>query len=1086
MTSHRWTLRAIAALVAIVGGATGLAAQGITTGAINGAVTNAQGVPIEGAQIEVRNPATGYRAGTTTRANGLYRIQGLDVGTGYAVTARRIGMAPQTRNDIRVTLAQTTRVDFQMSEQAAALQAVQVTGAASGSVISSTKTGVGKTISDTMLSRLPTLTRNFTDFAKLTPQVTTSGGGLSGGGSNLRENNVLIDGATESDLFGLGTTGIPGSQAGSKSIPLEAVKEYQVLLSPYDIRQGDFTGLLINAVTRGGTNDFRGSAFAYGRDQAITRTQPYLNDFKQRQYGLTLSGPIFHDKAFFFIAPEWQTQNRPASGTYVGQAGGPVDANTVNAVNGVLNKYGIAGGSGDQLPVQNPLTNIFARVDVNLPMETRMVARHNYGWARQDVFSRSDASSSSPTFNLTSNLFGFTSKKNASVMQFFTNLANGLNNEFNLGYTSINDFRTVPLIAPQISVRVPKVSGTGTANVVVGTERSSQGNSLDQYITELTDNLSMPFGNHTFTVGTKNVFYRVVNLFGQDRYGTWQFNSLDSLNGTCATCGGKPRASSYSVAVAAQIDSGYAKFRTAEYSFYAQDLWEIKRGMTLTYGLRADLPRFKSTPPLNQSVVDSFARRTDLLPNNTQWSPRVAFNWDVHNDQSTQIRGGIGLFTGQPPYVWLGNVFQNSGLTGYATLTCATVTPSSQFFPPNFSTTAPQKCGGAGDGSGGTNANPASALLGGRINVLGPDMRFPQDLKVSAGYDHRFATGMIENVIGTVEVLYTHAKFHPFYTNIALVEPDPNNAAALDRNGRLMYGTISGTGATPKTRGGRTEVYDVTNSNKDYSYSLTGSLQKRFTTRFEGTLSYTYMQARDVQSILNTTPNSNWRQGNDRPFGQFKQVLNRSRWEQPHRIVASGTYGFKWGTDVSAIYTGEAGMTYEYTYNADENADGASNDPVYIPKDVRDLNEIKFTGYNVAASAANVAAMQDAFDSFIKGFKCMNDQRGQIMTRNSCRYPWVNEIDVSIRQALPRWQGNRVAVQLDIINFGNLLNKNWGRQPGTSPGLPGVFLLSRTGTTTDASGKTQGIYTFDTNFQRASYTNVFSNYRMQLGARYSF
>src|ERR1043166_237140 len=315
-----------------------LAAQGITTGAVSGAVTNTQGAPVEGVQVQIVNTTTGNRSAAITHANGLYRVQGLEVGGPYTVTARRIGMAPQTRSDIRVSLGQTTRVDFQLAEQAASLQAVQVSTTASGSVISSTKTGVGKTISDTLISRLPTLTRNFTDFAKLTPQVTTSGGGLSGGGGNLRENNVLIDGATESDLFGLGTTGIPGSQAGAKSIPLDAVKEYQVLLSPFDIRQGDFTGLLINAVTRGGTNDYRGSGFVYGRDQAITRTQAYLTDFRQRQYGLTLSGPLVRDKAFFFIAPEWQTQNKPASGTFVGQTGGPVDAATVSNVNNVLNK----------------------------------------------------------------------------------------------------------------------------------------------------------------------------------------------------------------------------------------------------------------------------------------------------------------------------------------------------------------------------------------------------------------------------------------------------------------------------------------------------------------------------------------------------------------------------------------------------------------------------------------------------------------------------------------------------------------------------------------------------------------------------
>ena len=1073
----------VALVIAVLAGrVTPLSAQGITTGAIAGTVTNDQGAPLEGIQIQVVQTNTGYHTGGVTRANGSYRIQGLEIGGPYTVTARRIGLAPQTKNAIVVNLGQTARVDFKLTTQAAQLEAIQVIST-TGAVISNTKTGIGKTISDSMISRLPTLTGSFTDFVKLTPQVTTSGGGISGGGANLRENNVLIDGATESDPFGLGTTGIPGSQAGGKSIPIAAVKEYQVLLSPYDIRQGNFLGVLVNAVTKGGTNEFHGTGSLSARDQAITRSQPYLTEFKQRFYGFTLSGPIAKDKAFFFVAPEWQTQRAPASGTYIGQQGAPIDQNTINTVNAALTKYGINGGSGDIVQKQNPLTNVFARLDVNLPWSTRMVLRNNYGWARQDVFSRSNTDAASPTFNLTSNLYGFTSKKNGTVLQLFTNASSGISNEFDAGYTSINDFRTIPVSAPQVSIRVPRTTGTGTANIVVGTERSSQGNSLDQYTTELTDNLSFPVGAHTLTVGTKGTFYRVVNLFGQDRFGTWQFNSLDSLNGTCAGCGGLPKAASYSVAAPATIDAGLAKFRTAEYSLYAQDLWEIKRGMTLTYGLRADLPRFLSKPPFNQTVADSFHRRTDQLPSNTQWSPRVAFNWDVNNDQTNQVRGGVGLFTGQPPYVWLGNAYQNSGLTGFATLTCSSATVSNAFYPPTFNpdiNAQPQKCGG-------TNATPGSTALGGRIALLNPDLRFPQDLKASAGYDHRFSIGPLHDVIGTVEALYTHAVYHPFYVNLALAEPNPAVASNLDRNGRLMYGTISGTGFTSKTQGGRTEVYDTYNSNKDYSWSITGSLQRRFADNFEGNLSYTYMQARDVQSILNTTPNSNWRQGNDRPWSQFNQVLNRSRWEQPHRIVAAGSYSFRrTKTDVTMLYSGESGMTYEYTYQTDENADGATNDPIYIPKDVRDQNEIKFTGYNVAAQAANVAAQQDAFDKFINGMKCLNSQRGQIMTRNSCRSPWINEVDLSIRQGLPMVKGNRVALQWDVVNFGNLINKNWGRQSNTSPGLPGLFLLNRTATTTDAAGKTQGVYTFDTSTQAFSYLNAFSNYRMQLGLRYSF
>jgi hypothetical protein len=1083
MKIPRWTLRTVALFAAVMGAATSLAAQGVTTGAIGGTVTNDQGQPVEGAQIQVVDPTTGYRAGALTRRNGLYIIQGLEVGGRYVVSARRIGFAPQEEKDVRVTLSQTTRVNFTLTTQAAALARVTISSTGVASIISPTKTGVGKNISDSAVARLPTLTGNFTDFARLTPQVTTSGGGVSGGGANLRENSVQIDGAQESDLFGLGTTGVPGSQANAKSIPLAAVKEYQVLLSPFDVRQGNFSGVLINAVTKGGTNEFTGSALFVARDQKITRTQSYLTDFKQRQYNFSFGGPIVKDKAFFFIAPAWGTQNRPASGTFLGQTGVPIDQPSIDAVNAAIRTASnFEGGGGNLVQVANPLTNLFARVDVNLPWSSRLVVRHNYGLAKQDNFFRSDVSVGSPTFNLTSNLYAFTSKKNASVLQLFSSTDAGLSNEFSVGLTTIRDFRTVPVAAPQISIRVPRTVGTGTVNVVAGTERSSQGNELDQDVLEISDNFSFPIRSHTFNIGTKNLFYKVRNLFGQDRYGTWAFNSIDSLKGTCATCGGQSRAASYSVAVPAVVDEGLAKFKTALYGVYAQDLWAVTPNVNVTYGIRADIPVFNSKPPFNPAVADSFGRRTDQLPSGTiQWSPRLGVNWDMQGNGVNQLRFGAGLFTGMPPYVWLGNAFQNSGLSGYATLTCGSNVVTNANYPPAFSATPPTKCGG-------TNANPASAALGGRIALLNEDLRFPQDLKASIGYDHRFSWGFLENVIGTVEALYGHAVYHPYYLNLANAEPVKTDPTAFDRNGRLMYGTISGTGFSTKTIKGRTEVYDIINSNKDYNYSITGSLNKRFYDNWEGGLSYTYQQARDVQSILNTTPNSSWRQGSNRSTSQYDQILSRSRWEQPHRVIANGTYAFqRTNTDVTFVYTGESGMTFDYTYNADENADGATNDLIYVPRNVRDLNEIKFTGYNVAASAASVANQQAAFDSFINSVKCLRNQRGQIMTRSSCRSPWQNGIDLSIRQGLPVVMGNRIALQWDVFNFGNLLNKNWGWQrTSLSTGLPGAFLLTRTATTTDAAGKTQGIYTFDTNTQRDSYQVAASNYRMQLTLKYSF
>ncbi|MFL5599023.1 MAG: carboxypeptidase regulatory-like domain-containing protein, partial [Gemmatimonadaceae bacterium] len=286
----------VAASLALVTGATArLHAQGVTTGAVSGTVTDPGGAPIEGAQVQLRNAKTGASAGAITRSNGQYTIQGVEPDAGYSLTVRRIGFQPATHDNIRVSLGQATKEDFSLVAQSTVLETVTVSGATSA-VINPSKTGTGTTVSDSALRRLPTLNRNFADFVSLVPQVSTVTGFLSGGGINVRQNAIQIDGAAAGDLFGLGTTGQPGSQANAKSVPLDAVKEYQVLLSPFDIRQGNFGGLLINAVTKSGSNEFHGSVYGYTRNQNLTRSQPYLFDFLQQQYGAAVGGPIIKNR----------------------------------------------------------------------------------------------------------------------------------------------------------------------------------------------------------------------------------------------------------------------------------------------------------------------------------------------------------------------------------------------------------------------------------------------------------------------------------------------------------------------------------------------------------------------------------------------------------------------------------------------------------------------------------------------------------------------------------------------------------------------------------------------------------------------
>lgn len=1072
---------------ALIVGATRLSAQGVTTSAISGTVTGDQNQPLEGVQIQVTNRATGARAGTVTRGDGRYYIQGLEPGGPYTVAARRIGLAPQEKNDLRVSLGQNLRVDFQLATQVTRLEAAVTTAATENAIISRSHTGVGTTVTDTMIGRLPSLNRDFTDFAKLTPQVSTSASGLSGGGVNNRFNSIQIDGSTNNDLFGLSSTSTPGGLSGAKTIPIDAVKEYQVLLSPFDVRQGSFTGLLVNAVTKGGTNDFSGSAFIFYRDSALQREQPYLTGFNQKQYGLTLGGPIVRDRAFFFFAMEKQDLTQPSSGPYIGSPDAPTNQAAVDAFNSALSKYGISGGTGEALVRKNPNTNWFARVDVNLPWNSRLVLRHNYVFADQVSFSRS-ASGSQQTFPLTSNSNGITNKSNSTVAQIFTNLSNGLYNELLVSRNLIRDFRTVPITAPEISVFVPKTSGTGLANLVAGTERSSQGNELVQNIFEITDNVTIPWRNHAFTIGTRNQFYYTDNLFAQNRFGTWQFSSLDSLNGTCANCGGQPRASSLIVNVPVGGGDGRARFNAGSYSFYVQDAWEPTQRLTLNIGLRADLPFFDDTPALNQNLLNEIGRRTDEIPSKqVQWSPRIGANWDVTGDSRNQLRAGIGLFSGPPAYVWMSNAFGNTGVYGYASITCNSTSATAANRPPAFNAqtanaaTPPTQCGGG--------QTPA---LGANVNLIRDDFRYPQDMKMSAGYDHKFEKGILAGATGTIEGLYSRAVYSPFYENIALDLP---SATARDHNGRVMYGTLSATGSTPKLRAGtsRQQILDLTNSNKDYSYNISTSLSKRFNTALEGMIAYTYSQAYDVQSVLNSTAGSNWGQGRDISGYHTDKTLAHAKWEQPHRIVASGTYTFRRTlTDITMFYEGRSGGPFDYVYGpssaaGDVNGDSrAGNDLVYVPANVRDTNEIKFTGYNVAAQAASVKAMQDGLDQFINEQPCLNEQRGRIMERNSCHNPWNNEVNVSVRQNISAIRGQRATLQVDIFNFGNLLNRNWGLQRSSlSGGLAGAFLMNRTGVTTDSQGRQQGIFTYSP-VDKYGFRTVGSNYRIQLSAKYAF
>jgi hypothetical protein len=1058
------------ALCMFIGGSAG--GQGVTTGAVSGTVTNDQGQIVESAQIEVVNRATGSRSGAISRSDGRYYVQGLEVGGPYTVTVRRIGFSPRDTSGVYVSLGQNARVDMRLTTQATQLAGVQVVGASSA-VITSSHKGVATTVTDSAIARLPTLNRNFTDFVALTPQISTKGPGNSGGGQNNRFNGIQIDGSVANDLFGLGSTGQPGGQAGAKQISLEAVKEYQVLLSPFDVRQGNFTGALVNAVTKSGSNELHGSATYANRSEKLERDVSYLRaaPFSVKQEGFWLCGPILKDRLLFSVAPEWQQQSAPASGPYIGQPAGvtpraaATTAGVDSLVNILTNQYGFADpGNGGPVNNANPLANMFARVDlINLPASSRLVARYNYVNAQQDILSRS------PTvLSLSNNGYNFQSTTNSYLTQLFSSLNNGSNNEFLLGLTRIRDKRIVPIEAPFVRIsRTTNEANSGNNSMTAGTENSSQGNELDQDIFELTDNFTIPLASHRITFGTKNEFFKVRNLFSQNSLGNFTFGTLDSLIAN--------RPSVAVLGIKLDGTDGAARFNARTLGFYVEDEWQATTNLSTTFGLRLDMPGLTSNPGLNPDVQSTLGISTTDVPRNVkQWSPRFGFNWDVTGDSRNQLRGGTGVFVGRPAYVWLSNLFGNSGVNGYGNLTCNGLNAP---IMPNAGTLPQQGCVSAA-----TTVNVTA-------NTVNPNLKFPSVWRSSLGYDRVLPW----NVIGTLEAMYTRSVANFYYQNIGLVD-DP---IGTDRNGRALYGDIPSAAGNPtpsrkpvpNSTPARTlgDVINLSNTKThDYAYSYTGELQKRFSNSFEGSLAYTYGRSYDVWDLTSSVAFSNWSFGRSYAGRQDAQDLYPSKFDVPHRIVASGTYSFPSKTDLSFTFFGESGVPFEYVYGSDINGDGSTaNDLVYVPTDAHLASEILFQ-----QNGALTPAMQaDSLEKFISSQECLNSQRGKIMARNSCRTPWTKIMNISARQSLPTLHGQNFILQLDVFNFLNLLNKNWGAQDQGSSNSPSLLsrrsAVAAPGQPLKWANGAQSVFIY-TPFQQFTTKNPSSNYALQLQLKYAF
>jgi hypothetical protein len=1042
-----WSLAAAVCLLVLAG--TPASAQTVTTGSLTGVVRDAQGGVLPGATVTAVHTPTGTSYDAVTDAQGRFNILNVRVGP-YDITTTMSGFRDEKQQAVDVALGEQRAADFRM-QLASVSETVTVTG--QSVAIDSSVAGTADNISNEIKEALPTITRSIADIVRVSPLFNASGAGAGDGqsvvsvaGTSFRYNSLQIDGAANNDLFGLaGSAGTPGGAAESQPISLDAIQEIQLVVSPYDVRQGGFAGGGINAITKSGTNSIHGTGFFFGRNQDWVgkgADDRAVSTFKDKQGGFSLGGPIMQNKAFFFGTADYGRKLRPTG--FSVNSGGQHFGNEegVNRVLNILNtRYNYDPGpdpTGEFIKATDS-DKYFVRTDVNVASNHQLTVRHNYVDALNDV-----GFPSTTTFRFPDAFYRYISQTNSTVGQLNSTFGKGVN-ELRVTYTRVRDRRDHAFDQPpfpQVTVVL-----TGSTTVVAGTEQFSARNAIDQDIIELNDAYTILKGNHTFTIGTHNEFLKLSNLFIRDNFGTYRFNTIDLFE--------QGFAQQYDRSFSATSDPLQpAAFKVNQLGFYAGDSWRARSNVTLTYGLRVDAPRFPDKPTANPVSVANFGFATDVVPNHLEWSPRVGVNWALNDRASAQIRGGIGMFTGRPAYVWISNQFGNTGVDFTRIGASNNANNRIPFIPDPLN--QPTTVTGA----------PAGTFSN-EIDMIDPDFKYPSILRGNVGWDQELVWGFI----GSGDFVWSKTLQDIKYQNLNFV-PNPGVTGSGGRQFFMRKVTTL------------SDAILLENTSQGYNWNAAYEVRRPFRNGFFVSGAYSFGVAKTIMDGTSDQAASNW--GNIYvPGDPNNPPLTRSNFDPGHRINFSGAYDipvFKdIKTTVSLFYSGQSGRPYTLTTSSDVNGDNRfSNDLLYIP-----ASPTEFTYRNGTAPAT-----YEDFIGLIRDDSCLSEYIGTIIPRNACRAPWTNTLDGRVNFQLP-FKRVRTEITLDMLNLINLIDSDKGLSEYMSFGQLSVYApVSSAGNTTVTATQPLVGYNLSTimgpTFRKFLRDDLRSRWQMQLGARIRF
>lgn len=1060
---------------------TGVFAQ-VTTSSLTGTVKDKNEALI-GATVKATHLPSGTVYGTTTQTGGYFTIPNMRVGGPYRIEVSFIGYNAQTIEDVSLKLGQPYKLDITLADNAKQLSEVTIVSRRNA-IINPNNTGTSTSISRTQIENLPTVNRNINDYIRLNTQTSTSSNGSDGsslgasfGGQNNRYNQFAVDGAVSNDVFGLANSGTNGGQASANPISIEAIEQIQVVLNPYDVKQSGFTGGGINAITKSGTNDFHGSAYYYFQNDGLVGKSPddkrtKYGNFDNKIFGASLGGPIIKNKLFFFASAERTTRTSPINFNPLEDTVF-TESELKSVSDYVKNTFGVdVGGYGVQSKDRTS-TSLFGRLDWNINNVHKLTLRHSY--VDGDDLNGSRTRTAMNYFN---NYYQFLSKTNSTVLELNSAFSNKLSNELRIGYNRVRDSRAV-LGDPFPTI----VINDANRRLNLGSEGSSTANKLDQNIWSITDNLTLYRGKHTITFGTSNEFYDMMNTFIQNNFGSYTYNSIASFLANDA----KPQSYVINYTTADPTRREGVGFKAMQLSVYAQDEWDIMQNLRVVYGVRVDLPIFTTDPPYN----DVFAKdptfagySTATLPKKRLlFAPRAGFNWDVFNNGQTQVRGGLGLFTGRVPFVWVSNQYNNSGNVYSAISLNGNALPAGVRFRYDKSDPFLDQYTAEDLIALGANitARPAN------INITDKDFKFPQVFKTNLAVDQQLPWG----ITGTAEFNFARTINNAIWENINIVEA----------GGETIFG---GSESRPTWKKATTTFGDqvilLKNTSKGYSYNATADFQKSTASGLFAKVGYSFGRSYSISDGTNSTANSNYR-FSPNINGLNRLDIGRSKYDMGHRILGVIAQTFRYGknhmfaTNVSLFYNGQSGTPYTWVYynqNSDPTGDdlgtGGNNDLVYVPT-TTEINTMRFTPISSNGYTRSEAEQRADFNELIESDKYLRSRRGKNTEKYAARTPFEHVFDFKVSQDFRIYKTHKIQISLDILNVGNLLNDEWGRTHfiGNNVATP-VTYLSKDATTSEA------IFQYDKRRlnntdgkSTAYYTNDFtSRWRMQLGARYSF